>query len=255
MNRSAIFMGWFLTLLFLFTPQASAQQPEIAFEQETGDFGRIKEGQVVTHVFSFSNRGDALLEIQRVRTSCGCAAALVSQKKLAPGEKGELKVTFNSRGYAGNVAKYVYVHSNDPQRPQVQLTVKASIDVPPRPRIALNKYTIDLGLVLQGEELSTAAEIRNTGELELEVDLSHRSAVFLNDGEKIQDTLKIPSGKSKKVEIRFQSSNSTGLVREYILLKSNDPQRTNLSIYISGYILTKAQLRDLFEKYKNSIRK
>jgi hypothetical protein len=254
MNKQTAFFGW-VWMILLLAPAAAAQQPEIAFDQEKWDFGRIKEGKVVTHIFIFSNKGGSSLEIQRVRTSCGCTAALVSQKILAPGENGELKVTFNTRGYAGNVSKYVYIHSNDPRHPQIQLSLNASIDVPPRPRIALNKYTIDLGLILQGEDLTAEAEIRNSGELELQVDLSHRSAVFLNSGHKIQDTLKIPAGKSKSIEIRLQPRNSTGLVREYILLKSNDPQRSNLSIYLSGYILTRDQVRNLFEKYEDIIRK
>ena len=254
-KKYTVIIRWMCMFVFLLAPLAAAQQPEISFEQEKWDFGRIKEGDVVTHVFSFANKGNAVLEIQRVRTSCGCAAALVSQKKLAPGEKGELKVTFNTRGYAGNVAKYVYVHSNDPERPQVQLAVNASIDVPPRPRIALNKYTIDLGLMLRGEQLTAAAEIRNIGELELEVDLSHRSAAFFQNGKKIQGELHIPAGESASVEIQLQPRNATGLIREYVLLKTNDPQRSNLSIYLSGYILTKDQLQDLYDKYQDIIRK
>lgn len=255
MNKGIFFPGWICFLAFLSVGPAAAQGPEITFSQEKWDFGRIKEGEVVTHVFSFTNTGDAVLEIQRVRTSCGCAAALVSQKKLSPGEKGEIKVTFNTRGYSGNVTKYVYVHSNDPRRSHVQLAVSASIDVPPRPRIGLDRYTIDLGLVLEGEKLAADAVIGNTGELELEVHLSHKNALFLSGGDEIQGPVKIPAGKSKSVKIQLQPGNSTGLLREYILLKTNDPQRSNLSIYMSGYIVTEDQLRDLFDTYRDIIRK
>ena len=51
------------------------------------------------------------------------------------------------------------------------------------------------------------------------------------------------------------AANATGLIREYVLLKTNDPQRSNLSIYLSGYILTKDQLQDLYDKYQDIIRK
>ncbi len=247
--------GWMAVVLYIMVLPAAAQQPEITFEQEKWDFGRIKEGEIVTHIFTFTNKGDSPLKIQRVQTTCGCTAALVSQKTLAPGEIGELKVTFNTRGYAGNVAKYVYIHSNDPVHPRVQLALRAAIDVPPRPRIALSRYTIDLGLILRGEEVAAEAEIRNIGELELEVDLSHREAAFFHAGNKIQDTLRIAAGKSKTVKVRLQPRNEAGLLREYVLLKTNDPQRSNLSIYISGYIVTEEQLRDLFEKYKDIIEK
>jgi hypothetical protein len=44
-----------------------------------------------------------------------------------------------------------------------------------------------------------------------------------------------------------------GLIREYILLKSNDTRRPNLSLYVSGYIVTKKQLKELFDKYEKII--
>ena len=253
-KKACLFAALWMFVLWLI-PAAAAQSPDITFGQEKWDFGRIKEGEIVTHVFQFSNSGNALLKIQRVRTSCGCTAALISKKSLSPGEKGELKVTFNTRGYAGNVAKYIYVHSNDPRRPQVQLSLNASIDVPPRPQIALNKYTVDLGLVLQGEKLATETEIKNTGERELKVELSHRNAVFSQSGKEIEGILKIPAGESKKVRIELQPRNSSGLVREYVLVKSNDPRRSNLSVYMSGYVLTKKQLKELFDKYRNILEK
>jgi len=41
------------------------------------------------------------------------------------------------------------------------------------------------------------------------------------------------------------------MIREYILMKSNDPQRPTLSFYLSGYIISKQQLKELFARYKD----
>jgi hypothetical protein len=43
-------------------------------------------------------------------------------------------------------------------------------------------------------------------------------------------------------------------LREYVLLKTNDPQRPNLSLYVSGYIVTRAQLKELFRKHKDVLK-
>jgi len=37
--------------------------PSIAFESSTKDFGKITQGQVLKHVFKFTNKGTGTLEI------------------------------------------------------------------------------------------------------------------------------------------------------------------------------------------------
>lgn len=240
--------------LFLFAVSGSfglyaAQGPRLKFQEEKWDFGDVKEGQVKSHVFVFENKGDSSLAIEKVRTSCGCTAALVSDKNVEPGEKGELKVTLNTRGYEGKIAKFIYVESNDPNQPVKQLQISASIEVPPQPRIDLEQYSVDSGLILEGEPIPAKATIRNRGEKELRVSFSHRDASYLHDGKPVDSELRIAAGKEAEVEIRIPAREKNGLIREYILLKSNDPRQPNLSLYISGYIVTKEQLKELFERY------
>jgi hypothetical protein len=231
----------------------SQSGPQIKFKESAWDFGKMKEGQVKAHEFVFENTGDAPLVIKNVKTSCGCAAALVSEKTIEPGKKGEIKVTFNSRGYEGSVSKYVYVESNDRTQSVMQLVISAVIEVPPRPRIDLERYNFDSGLILEGEPILAQSVIINRGEQELKVSFSHRDATYFHNGEEILSELKIAAGKEAQVEVKIPARSKQGLIREYILLKSNDTRRPNLSIYISGYIISKKQLKELFNKYKDII--
>ncbi len=244
---SAFFLGLSAVLLM------AQNGPKVKFEESTFDFGKVKEGEVKTHVFVFQNTGDASLVVKNVRTSCGCAAALVSDKSIGPGKKGEIKVTFNSRGYEGNIAKYVYVESNDRDQPVKQLQISATIQVPPRPRINLDRYTIDSGLILEGEPIPGRATITNSGELQLVVTFSHRDAKYYDERGKEVTELRIAAGKKVNIEIKIPPRSKSGLIREYILLKSNDTRRPNLSLYMSGYIVTKKQLKELFDRYKDKI--
>lgn len=253
-SRLFFFITVALFVLLLGESGLAANTSKITFQKDEFDFGQTEEGRSLTHTFRFENTGDAVLKIGNVQTSCGCAAALVSKKSYKPGEKGEIKVTLNTRGYEGEVSKYVYIESNDPDQPNKMLTIKASIDTPPRPKIELEQYSVDLGLLLEGEGIVTEAGVKNRGEQELTVDLGHRDAEFFHKGEKINGTLKIAPGKTVQIKITIPDLNRSGLVREYILLRSNDPIRPNLSLYISGYVVTKPQLKALFDKYKNVIR-
>jgi hypothetical protein len=43
------------------------------------------------------------------------------------------------------------------------------------------------------------------------------------------------------------------MLRDYVLVKSNDPVRASLSIYVSRYVVTKKDLKELFIKYKSQL--
>lgn len=248
--KSIVLLSVFvLSALWLWGEKA----PRVNFKEDSWDFGKVDQGNVLTHVFSFTNEGDAPLVIKSVRTSCGCTAAVVSEKKIAPGKSGKIEVTLNTRGFEGRLNKYVFLETDDPQQSQVQLTVIATINVPPRPRIDLDHYSMDVGLVLDTEEIQTKAKIKNRGQLELSMECSHKDAVFFNRGKEVSFPLKIPAGKEAEIEIRLSPRPRKGLMREYILVKSNDPHRQSLSLYISGYVISIKQLKELFAKYKDVI--
>jgi hypothetical protein len=244
----------FFTLVFVFIASANLcfadKGPKIQFKELKWDFGNIKEGEVLMHEFRFENIGDEPLIITRVRTSCGCAAAILSKKELNPGEKGEIQAKFNTRGYYGEQNKFIYVESNDPTTSVAQLMISASIEVPPSPVIELDSYTEDLGLVLEGEELRTEFNVRNKGELELTVTPFHKDAVFFIEGRKLSPPLKVAAGDSKKVEVRIPARKKKGLLREFVQLRSNDPRRSTLSVYLVAYSVSKDQLKELFDKYR-----
>jgi hypothetical protein len=228
---------------------AAGKQARAKFKEVAWDFGKIKQGEILTHEFVFTNEGDAPLVIEKVATSCGCTAALASEEKIGPGKEGRIKASFDSRGYSGRIVKYVYVDSNDADKSRRELSLNAEIEVLPQPRIELSAYNIDLGLSLEGEEAATRVAIKNTGELELSIAIAHPEFKFLINGKPAAFPLKIAAGKELGLDVRLPSQNKNGALRDYVLIKSNDPIRSTLSIYISRYIITQEALRELFKKY------
>lgn len=83
------------------------------FEDMSFDFGEVVDGELVNKVFKFTNTGDQELVLISVKGSCGCTVPEDWPKHpLAPGEKGEIKVTFNSANRVGNVRKSVRIEAN-----------------------------------------------------------------------------------------------------------------------------------------------
>ncbi len=235
------------------TGTAEGKEARAKFKEEVWDFGKVKQGEVLAHEFVFTNEGDAPLVIERVSTSCGCTAALASEDRIAPGKEGRVKASFDTRGFAGSVVKYVYVESNDASNARRELKVTAEIDVPPQPRIELDRYNADLGLSLEGEVTSTRFTVRNVGQLELKIEIAHPEFKFFAAGKPAVFPMSVAAGKEVELEVRFPAPAKPGMLRDYVLVKSNDPIRASLSIYISRYVVSKKDLKDLFNKYKKEL--
>lgn len=87
---------------------------EIKFDKVTHDFGSFSEkNPVVTCTFTYTNVGDQPLVINQAIASCGCTVPEYTKKPVQPGEKGELKVTYNGKGkFPGHFKKSITVRTN-----------------------------------------------------------------------------------------------------------------------------------------------
>jgi len=101
--------------------------PKIQLDFASHDFGEIPEGKIVDWTVNFKNVGQNVLEIQDVRTSCGCTAAVVSGKSIKPGESGSLKIEFDSTNKSGKISKTVSILSNDQENPDQTIVITANI--------------------------------------------------------------------------------------------------------------------------------
>lgn len=111
-------------------PQQPAVDPAtaaaISFEENSFDFGTLEEGDKVEHVFKFTNTSDNPLTISNARGSCGCTVPEWPREPIAPGEGGEIKVKFDSKGKKGKQNKTVTITANtDPQN--TMLTISSDV--------------------------------------------------------------------------------------------------------------------------------
>jgi hypothetical protein len=102
--------------------------PAITFNSDKHDFGDVLSGPQLEYYFEFTNTGQNNLIIKNVSTSCGCTGAMVDEKKeYGPGEKGKIRVTFNTQGRSGVNEKNITVESNDITNPRKILTISSNI--------------------------------------------------------------------------------------------------------------------------------
>ena len=104
-------------------------KPMIQFEKTEFDFGKILQGEVVSYSFHFINAGTAPLIITSVDKSCGCTTGDFPRKPIDPGQGGEIKVTYDSKGHFGFQSRTVVVNANTVPS-QTTLRVKAEVKTP-----------------------------------------------------------------------------------------------------------------------------
>lgn len=105
-----------------------SEGPKAQFNHLQHNFGKVKEGGVYEHTFTFSNSGSRLLQIKDVKSSCGCAVASISQKELKPGESATLKVELDTSKRKGRMSRTLTVITNDPNEPNKILTLYAEVE-------------------------------------------------------------------------------------------------------------------------------
>lgn len=98
----------------------------ISFAETTFDFGDVDEGEMVKHIYKFTNTGKEPLVIKDAKGSCGCTVPKWPKTPIPPGEKGEIEVEFNSKGKTGKQTKRVTINANtDPA--QTFLTISGNV--------------------------------------------------------------------------------------------------------------------------------
>lgn len=94
---------------------AMAQKPaQIQFDKTVHNFGTFSEkSPVVTCTFSYTNVGEEPLVVNQAIASCGCTVPEYTKTPVKPGEKGEIKVTYNGAGkFPGHFKKSITVRAS-----------------------------------------------------------------------------------------------------------------------------------------------
>lgn len=107
-------------------PVSNEPSTSAALSENSFDFGKIKKGDKVEHVYEITNTGKNPLIISEVKPGCGCTAPDFTKEPIMPGKKGKITLHFDSTNFDGNVSKFADVFANVEKTP-VKLTFTANI--------------------------------------------------------------------------------------------------------------------------------
>src|SRR3989304_170994 len=226
-----------LLLLVVCTTISFAQllDPKLVLQQNEHDFGDIKQGEKVSHIFVLTNSGGDLLKITDILPSCGCTAAMPEKNELTPGESTNLNVTFNSAGRFGKQKKLVKINSNDPENPQQIITIKGVVVLPDAenstyPVLHFPEAHHDFGQVQEGKVVEYTFAFENSGKSILKISdikTSCGCTAALVSSEKLEPN------QQGTLKVELDTFNRKGKMSRTITITSNDPKNPTqiLTVY------------------------
>jgi hypothetical protein len=115
------------------TPSATTgKTTTVKFDEMSYDWGKLKEGEKMTHLFKFKNTGENDLIISDARGSCGCTVPEWPKEPIKAGKSGEIKVIFDSAHKSGPQSKTVTINANTEPN-SIVLMIKGTVETPEEP--------------------------------------------------------------------------------------------------------------------------
>ncbi len=107
---------------------AQDKKAEISAEESSHNFGTIKEADgKVSHTFKINNTGNGPLVLTRVIASCGCTTPEWTKEPIAPGQSGDIIITYDPKDRPGPFAKTISVYSNGKTGSYI-LTIRGAVE-------------------------------------------------------------------------------------------------------------------------------
>ena len=110
MMKKFLYLIFFQSLFFLSCKQPNLK-PILVVNRDSIDIGSINFADSAGLQYLLSNKGDALLEIKSVGTSCGCSKAYFSDSVINPGASVELRVGYKATD-TGHFKKHIVIETN-----------------------------------------------------------------------------------------------------------------------------------------------
>ncbi len=217
MNRTLFFC-----LLGVLGLAATARcAPRLVCAQPLHEFGTVDGSRPATHTFTVRNEGDADLVIKKIHAPCGCTTFRVDNKTLAPGASLEIPVTLSLAGRKGPQQKSLYLETNDPATPTLQLTLRGHVgsDLEINPPMLVLRHDPKTGVV--------AGEVRVTHPAGQPLECLEAKSL---EGKAVATTTPHPDGKGFTLRATAAAGLPPGQHRETIQLRLRGSARSEKTI-------------------------
>jgi hypothetical protein len=215
---------------------------------ETKDAGTVAKGQLVQATFVVKNGGGSDLVISDARPSCGCTVASFD-KVIKPGAEGKIVSSVDTKSFSGPISKSVLIVSNDPERPQMNLFIKALVkpyvDVLPQ---AFVRFSVIKG-DNSGQDVILLSEEKGFHPTIAETSQPYVKAEILPTGDK--DKIAGRTGDQYKLHINVTPDAPEGLLNAPIRVATGVAQQPTVEIPVSGIVRPRVSVTPVTVNFGN----
>jgi hypothetical protein len=213
----------------------AAGKPKATIAEPLKDVGTVSKGDKIVHDFVIKNEGDADLQITNVQPACGCTVADFD-KVIKPGQTGKVHAVVDSSTFSGPISKGVSVFTNDPEHPQIELTIHAKVE----PYISIKpgyaRYITVQGEPLEGNIAQTLWAPDGTAWDITGIDSPFPFLAVTFHEAKPEERLPDAKGKQWKVEMKLSNQAKVGPLSDYVTVHTNHPKQKIVQIPVSGFV-------------------
>lgn len=223
-------MRCLITILFLLMTVVPAwSAPQVTAEALEYDFGEVIQGDKVDYTFRFRNSGDELLVIESVHSSCGCTAALLSSKQIAPGDMGEIKTTFDSSNFRNTIHKTITMTTNDPESATVKFLIKGQV----KEELALNPARVSFGKLAPGAQVEQLVAIKNSSKKTITLEQPRATNP---DIQASLDRTILEPGEQAELKVTAQVPEDAKRLSGYVMILTNYEKVPKLRLSVSASV-------------------
>jgi hypothetical protein len=222
--------------------------PKIEVNLETKDVGTVAKGQVIDATFTIRNTGGSDLIITDARPGCGCTVASFD-KVVKPGEEGKIVSHVDTKTFSGPISKSILVVSNDPDRPQINLFVKAIVkpfvDVLPNAYVRFSVIKGDSdsqNVILVSEEKSFKPVVAEAAQPYVKAEIAPA-------GEK--DRIPGRNGEQYRLKLTITGDAPEGLLNAPVRITTGVAQQGQVEIPVAGIVRARVQVTPVMVNFGN----
>ncbi len=226
----------FCAVLVVATPLlAQGDAPKAVVAEPIKDLGVQPKGDKLTHDFVIRNEGTAPLQITDVHAQCGCTVVDYT-KTIAPGESGKVHAEVDTATFNGPIAKSVTVFTNDPEKAQIELTVRAVVEPQIQARPGYARYITVQGEAKTGTIGQTvwAPDGSSFDVTGVESPFPFLTATFREA--KAEERVADAQGKQWRVEMTLSNDAPVGALADHVRIVTNHPKQRLVTIPVSGFV-------------------
>lgn len=207
----------------------AAAGPRLAVAEPVFDYGTILQGDKVDHNFRLTNPGDTVLEIHKVKTTCGCTVARDYPREIAPGASAELAITFDSAHKRGRQEKAITLFTNAEPSPQYVVKLAGTV----REVVAVSPDLCNFGSVEPGRVVTREMTLTNYSDQEIHLQVVPANSPLFKVS--VADA-KLAPGSATKVSVEFTSNTDKPAFANLAEIRTDHPRVPVVTIRIRAQV-------------------